>query len=179
MVFKWKYKTPDGFTDMIMNSDGECLTGLCFESSMDVRKHILDCEEKDLLIFRETCKWLDIYFSGKEPDFTPNFKIETITPFRKQVQDIMLKIPYGKTITYNDIAKQIAKQKGLKRMSAQAVGGAVGWNPICIIVPCHRVVGTNGSLTGYGGGIKNKVALLTLEGNDMNNYFVPKRGTAL
>lgn len=179
MVFKWKYKTPDGFTDMIMNSDGECLTGLCFESSTDVRKHILDCEEKDLLIFRKTCKWLDIYFSGKEPDFTPNFKIKTITPFRKQVQDIMLKIPYGKTITYNDIAKQIAKQEGLKRMSAQAVGGAVGWNPICIIVPCHRVVGTNGSLTGYGGGIKNKVALLTLEGNDMNNYFVPKRGTAL
>lgn len=76
MVFKWKYKTPDGFTDMIMNSDGEYLTGLCFESSMDVRKHILDCEEKDLLIFRETCKWLDIYFCGKEPDFTPNFKIE-------------------------------------------------------------------------------------------------------
>lgn len=179
MVFKWKYKTPDGFTDMIMNSDGEYLTGLCFESSTDVRKHILDCEEKDLLIFRKTCKWLDIYFSGKEPDFTPNFKIKTITPFRKQVQDIMLKIPYGKTITYNDIAKQIAKQEGLKRMSAQAVGGAVGWNPICIIVPCHRVVGTNGSLTGYGGGIKNKVALLTLEGNDMNNYFVPKRGTAL
>ena len=91
----------------------------------------------------------------------------------------MNKIPYGKTITYNDIAKEIANLKGIERMSAQAVGGAVGWNPICIIIPCHRVVGTNGSLTGYGGGIKNKIALLMHEKNNMSKYFVPKRGTAL
>ena len=91
----------------------------------------------------------------------------------------MNKIPYGRTITYNDIAKEIAKNKGIKRMSAQAVGGAVGWNPICIIVPCHRVVGTNGSLTGYGGGIKNKVKLLELEKNDMSKFTIPKKGTAL
>lgn len=179
MIYKWKYKTPEELDDMIMNSDGKYLTGLCFEGSMDEQKHILDCEEKDLPIFRETAKWLDIYFSGKEPNFTPKFKIETITPFRKEVQDIMLKIPYGKTITYNDISKEIAKKRGLKRMSAQAVGQAIGWNPICIIIPCHRVVGTNGSLTGYGGGIKNKVALLTYEQNDMSKYFVPKKGTVL
>ena len=83
-------------------------------------------------------------------------------------------IPFGKTLTYNDIAKIIAKRHGIDRMSAQAVGGAVGWNPICIVIPCHRVVGANGSLTGYGGGIKNKIALLKNEGNDISKYFLPK-----
>lgn len=164
---------------MIMNSDGECLTGLWFEGSRDTSKHDINCEEKDLPIFKETSKWLDIYFKGNVPDFTPKYKIENLTPFRKEVIDIMNKIPFGKTLTYNDISKIIAKKRGIKRMSSQAVGGAVGWNPICIIIPCHRVVGTNGSLTGYGGGIKNKVALLTLEKNDMSKYFVPNKGTAL
>lgn len=130
-------------------------------------------------IFDKTIRWLDIYFSGQEPDFTPEYKIENLTPFRKQVIDIMNKIPYGKTITYNDIAKEIAKSKGIEKMSAQAVGGAVGWNPICIIIPCHRVVGTNGSLVGYGGGINNKIKLLETEKNDMNKFTVPKKGTAL
>lgn len=139
----------------------------------------INCKEKDLEIFRETSRWLNIYFSGKTPNFTPKYKISNLTPFRKEVIDIMNSIKYGETLTYNDISKIIAKKRGLKRMSAQAVGGAVGWNPICIIIPCHRVVGTNGSLTGYGGGIKNKVALLTHEKNDMSKYFVPKRGTAL
>lgn len=91
----------------------------------------------------------------------------------------MNKIPYGKTVTYNDIAKEIAQNRGIEKMSAQAVGGAVGWNPICIIVPCHRVVGTNGSLTGYGGGIQNKVKLLEIENNDMSKFTIPKKGTAL
>ncbi len=130
-------------------------------------------------VFDKTSKWLDTYFSGQEPDFTPECKIENLTPFRKQVIDIMNKIPYGKTITYNDIAKKIAKSKGIEKMSAQAVGGAVGWNPICIIIPCHRVVGTNGSLVGYGGGINNKIKLLEIEKNDMNKFTVPKKGTAL
>ena len=93
--------------------------------------------------------------------------------------DIVSNIPFGKTLTYNDIAKLIAKDRGVSKMSAQAVGGAVGWNPICIIIPCHRVVGTNGSLTGYGGGIKNKIELLKLENNDMSKFFIPKRGTKL
>ena len=91
----------------------------------------------------------------------------------------MNKIPYGKTVTYNDIAKEIAQNRGIEKMSAQAVGGAVGWNPICIIVPCHRVVGTNGSLTGYGGGIQNKVKLLEIENNDMSKFTIPKKGTTL
>ena len=179
MKYKYSYQTPEGFSNMIMNSDGECLTGLWFEGSRDTSKHDINCEEKDLPIFKETSKWLDIYFKGNVPDFTPKYKIENLTPFRKEVIDIMNKIPFGKTLTYNDISKIIAKKRGTKRMSSQAVGGAVGWNPICIIIPCHRVVGTNGSLTGYGGGIKNKVALLTLEKNDMSKYFVPNKGTAL
>ena len=91
----------------------------------------------------------------------------------------MNEIPFGETITYNDISRKIAEGRGIKRMSSQAVGGAVGWNQICIIIPCHRVIGSDGSLTGYGGGIKNKVALLTHEKNDMNKYFVPTKGTAL
>ena len=118
-------------------------------------------------------------FSGKNPDFTPKYKINNLTPFRQECVDIMNTIPFGKTITYNDISKIIAEKRKIKRMSSQAVGGAVGSNPICIIIPCHRVVGTNGSLTGYGGGIKNKVALLTHEKNDISKYFVPKKGTAL
>ena len=178
-MYKYKYKTPDSFSNMIMNSDGEYLTGLWFEDSRDSSKHIIDCEEKELEIFKETCRWLDIYFRGEEPDFTPKYKISNLTPFRQEVIDIMNSIEYGKTVTYNDISKIIAEKRKIKRMSSQAVGGAVGWNPICIIIPCHRVVGTNGSLTGYGGGIKNKVALLTLERNDMSKFFIPNRGTAL
>lgn len=171
MTYKYIYKTPNEFSNMIMNSDGENLTGLWFEDSRDSSKHIIDCEEKDLEIFRETSRWLSLYFSGKNPNFTPKYKIKNLTPFRQEVIDIMNTIEYGKIITYNDISKIIAKKRDIKRMSAQAVGGAVGWNPICIIIPCHRVVGTNGSLTGYGGGIKNKVELLKLEGTDMSKYF--------
>ena len=178
-MYKWKYNTPEGFTNIYMNSDGEYLTGLWFEGSRDSSKHTLECEEKELPIFKETSKWLDIYFSGKNPNFTPKYKINNLTPFRKEVIDIMNTIPYGKTITYNDISKIIATNRGINKMSSQAVGGAVGWNPICIIIPCHGVVGANGSLTGYGGGIKNKVSLLKLEGTNMKKFFVPKKGTAL
>ncbi len=174
MIYTYSYKTPNNFSDMLMNSDGKYLTGLWFEGSRDSKKHEVNCEEKELPIFKETSKWLDIYFSGKEPNFIPEYKINNITPFRKEVIDILNNIPFGKTITYKYISKIIAKNRGIKRMSSQAVGGAVGWNPICIIIPCHRVVGTNGSLTGYGGGIENKVALLTLEKNDMSKFFIPK-----
>ncbi len=179
MIYKYTYKTPKQFSNMIMNSDGEFLTGLWFEDSRDTSKHELNCEEKELPIFKEVSRWLDIYFSGKNPDFTPKYKINNLTTFRKEVVDIMNTIEYGKLLTYNDISKIIAKNRNIEKMSSQAVGGAVGWNPICIIVPCHRVVGTNGSLTGYGGGINNKVELLKLEGIDMSKYFIPKRGTAL
>ena len=179
MIYKYIYKTPKKFSNMIMNSDGENLTGLWFEGSRDTSKHVVECEEKDLKIFRDTSKWLDIYFSGKNPDFTPKYKIENMTPFRKEVIDIMNTISFGKTLTYSDISKIIAKNRGLEKMSSQAAGGAVGWNPICIIIPCHRVVGKSGSLTGYGGGIKNKIALLEHEKNDMSKYFIPRRGSAL
>ena len=107
------------------------------------------------------------------------YKINNLTTFRKEVIDIINTIEFGNILTYKDIAEKKSTNRKLKRMSAQAVGGAVGWNPICIIIPCHRVVGSNGNLTGYGGGIKNKIALLTLEKNDMSKYFIPKKGTAL
>ena len=162
MTYKSIYKTKNGLSDIILNSDGEYLTGLWFEGSKDSIKHDENAKEKDLEIFKETRKWLDIYFSGKVPEFTPKYKINNITDFRKEVIDIMNLIPFGETITYNDIAEKIAKKRGIKKMSAQAVGGAVGSNPICIIIPCHRVVGKNGKLTGYGGGIKNKEILLYL-----------------
>ena len=143
MTYKYIYKTPEKLSNMIMNSDGEYLTGLCFEGSRDSSKHVINCEEKDLEIFKESSKWLDIYFSGENPNFTPKYKIANLTPFRQEIIDIMNSIEYGQTLTYNDISKAIAEKRGIKRMSSQAVGGAVGWNPICIIIPCHRVVGTN------------------------------------
>ena len=164
MVCKCKYKTPHGFDDMWMNSDGEVLTGLWFEGSRGQSKHRLDCEERDLPVFRETRRWLDIYFSGRPPDFTPRYRMDGLTPFRREVVDAMLAIPFGETATYGDIADALAKKHGIAKMSAQAVGGAVGWNPICIIVPCHRVVGAGQGLVGYGGGIRNKAGLLSLEG---------------
>ena len=158
MNYKKMYQSPLGV--MWMCSDGKFLTGLWFEESRDSLKHEGEYVEKDLDIFKQTSHWLDIYFSGKQPHF-------------------INRIPYGKVITYNDIAKEIAKQKGINKISAQAVGGAVGWNPICIIIPCHRVVGANGSLTGYGGGIQNKINLLKLEKNDISKFIIPIKGTAL
>lgn len=177
MIYSKKYQSPLG--EIILNSDGENLTALCFQDGKDYQRYIVTSKEKDLPIFRETSKWLDIYFQGKDPGFIPKYKRDDITPFRQEIIKQMLKIPYGQVVTYGDISKAVDKKRGLKRMSAQAVGGAVGWNPICIIIPCHRVVGTNGSLTGYGGGIANKIKLLELEGIDMNKYYVPKKGTAL
>lgn len=173
MSYRFMYKTPERFSDIILTSDGENLTGLYFEDSKDSSKHTTRCKEKDLAIFRQTGHWLDIYFRGQTPDFTPQYKLAGLTPFRQDVIDVMCTIPFGETLTYGDIAKAIAKKRKLERMSAQAVGGAVGWNPICIIIPCHRVVGANGYLTGYGGGIRNKVALLEHENNDMTRFFMP------
>ena len=164
MTFTKIYRTPYGFDDMIMSSDGEVLTGLRFINSQDQSKHTMDFAEKDLPVFRDTKEWLDIYFSGRCPDFTPAYRIDRFTLFRKEVSDIMQTIPFGQTMTYGEIAALIAQKHGIRKMSAQAVGGAVGWNPLCIIIPCHRVLGAGRSITGYGGGIKNKIALLKLEG---------------
>ena len=174
MTFKCKYETPEGFDDLWMTSDGEALTGLWFENSRDQSKHTLECAMRDVGVFRETRRWLDIYFSGRQPDFTPAYRIENLTPFRKDVVEAMLAIPFGNTMTYGEIAVALAKRRGIAKISAQAVGGAVGWNPICIIVPCHRVVGSDNSLTGYGGGIRNKIALLANEGVDMDLFNIQK-----
>lgn len=159
----YHYTSPLG--GITLASDGEALTGLWF----DGQKYFgagLDkgAEESELPVFTEAVRWLDTYFSGKAPDFTPPLSLNT-TPFRRAVCDIMLTIPYGQTMTYGEIADIIAKQKGIGHMSAQAVGGAVGHNPISIIIPCHRVVGADGSLTGYAGGLDKKTALLKLESN--------------
>ena len=185
-----EYTTPENFDDMIMMSDGVSLCSLVFKNSPDVTKafkcaagrekenvseeghavvlkNVSGSEKEkreDLEIFEQTRKWLDIYFGGKNPDFLPSLSPGIRTEFCARVSEIMKEIPYGKTITYGEIAKRIAEEKGIKRMSAQAVGGAVGLNPVCIIIPCHRVLGAKGKLTGYGGGIKNKIGLLRLEG---------------
>lgn len=159
-----------------MSSDGRSLTGLWFDGQKYFGDTLSEeCEDKLIPVFVATVRWLDIYFSGKAPDFTPPIKMET-TSFRKAVWEILLEIPFGQTMTYGEIAGKIAKQKGLPKMSAQAVGGAVGHNAISLIIPCHRVVGTNGSLTGYSGGIEKKAQLLTLEKADMSSLFVPKNG---
>ena len=160
------YKTPNGFDDLVMSSDGEVLTGLWFEGSRDgctLREGYDDKPACNLPVFRETCRWLGIYFSGRQPDFTPPYRLLGATPFREAVSREMRKIPFGATATYGDIAATLAKRRGIARMSAQAVGQAVGWNPICLVIPCHRVVGAGGALTGYGGGLHNKVALLEFE----------------
>ena len=161
MDYTHHYVSPLG--GITLASDGEYLTGLWF----DGQKYFADTlhaqhEEKDLDVFRRTNRWLDIYFSGKEPDFTPPLRMRG-TEFRQEVWQILLTIPFGKTMTYGEIAKILADQRGIKSMSAQAVGGAVGHNPISLIIPCHRVIGTNGALTGYAGGLEKKAWLLDME----------------
>ncbi len=152
-----------------ISSDGEAIVGLWF----DGQKHyaeILDKkheEQDDLPIFDETRRWLNTYFEGKVPSFTPPIKMRT-TEFRRQVWEILMRIPFGNTMTYGEIAKLIASMNGLKSMSAQAVGGAVGHNAISLIIPCHRVIGSDGSLTGYAGGIERKKSLLEMEGSICN-----------
>lgn len=163
-----------------MASDGTALTGLWFDEQKYFAEGIEpDAEEKKLPVFDEAMRWLDIYFGGRRPDFTPPLNLEKGTAFRKEVWQLLLQIPYGETTTYGELAAQLAAHNGLKRMSAQAVGGAVGHNPISIIVPCHRVVGTGGSLTGYAGGLAKKLALLKLEGIDTANFTMPAKGTVL
>lgn len=161
MYYQKHYDAPLG--EMMMVSDGITLTSLVFEQQKYYESEVpKGCIEKSLPIFDETAAWLDIYFSGKEPDFIPAISLKG-SEFRSEVWDILMKIPYGEVTTYGEIAKEIAKKRGISRMSAQAVGGAVGHNPISIIVPCHRVIGANGNLTGYAGGLEKKVALLRLE----------------
>lgn len=162
MQYITKYQSPLG--EILLACDEIGLTGLWFENQKYYAQGLdFEHEEKSTAFFNETIRWLDMYFSGTNPDFMPKIHI-TGTPFQVSVWEILCKIPYGKTTTYGKIAKQAANNRGLLRMSAQAVGGAVGRNKISIIIPCHRVVGINGSLTGYAGGIDKKQKLLELEG---------------
>ena len=161
MKYKYTYESPLG--TMIMLGTLSYLTDLFFvDESHAPTYDDADYIEQKTGPFEVTIMWLDQYFSGKKPFVTPPVELEG-TEFRKSVWAILQTIPYGETITYGEIAKEIAKQQGKEKMSAQAVGGAVGHNPISIIVPCHRVIGSNGQLTGYAGGIERKKYMLDLE----------------
>ncbi len=155
MRYTSQYQSPLG--DILLAADDQGLTGLWFHGQKYFAQPLDEAaEEKALPIFAQTKQWLDLYFSGQEPDFTPPLHLIG-TPFQQAVWNILLTIPYGETLTYGGIARV------LSQVSAQAVGGAVGRNPISIIVPCHRVVGAKGQLTGYAGGLDRKTALLRLE----------------
>lgn len=163
----------------MLAADETGLRGLWFDGQKYFARSLpAEHIEQNTPAITEAKRWLDIYFAGKEPDFLPPLHPKG-SAFRQSVWEILLKIPYGQTITYGDIARQLAAKRGLANMSAQAVGGAVGHNEISVIIPCHRVVGANGSLTGYAGGIDKKIKLLKLERADMAQLFVPKKGTAL
>lgn len=142
---------------MTLISDGKYLNGLIFLNFLDSNKFKENNINKDLTIFDEIIKWLAIYFSRENPNFTPKYKLENISNFTKEVIEYIKQIPYGEVIIYRDSANKIAQKKHINKMSSQAVGGAVGRNPICLIIPCHRVVGQNKQLTGYGSGIDNKI----------------------
>lgn len=162
------YKSPIGY--LVLDTDGKYLNRLDFCENVDSN---FANQEKDINIsqidiFTQTTKWLDAYFSGKEPDFEVPVKFIGGTEFQNEVWNMLIKIPYGQTITYGDIASEIAKRRGIKRMSAQAVGQAVGKNPISIIVPCHRVMGANNKLTGYASGVDKKIKLLEIEKINFN-----------
>lgn len=146
-----------------MTSDGSALKGLWIEGQHIYPESLSEMpEQMELPVFEDTKRWLDIFFAGGIPDFTPELAPEG-SAFRRRVWEILLDIPYGEVRSYGDIAAQIAEENGMRRMAAQAVGGAVGHNPISIIIPCHRVVGKDGSLTGYGGGLDKKIFLLGIE----------------
>lgn len=168
------YDSPLG--ELVISSEGSALIGLGLASQQAAGAAIADSrpQEKSLPIFQETARWLDTYFRGRAPSFTPKLKLSG-SDFQKRVCEIMLTIPFGETVTYGEIAAAIARERGIPRMSAQAVGGAVGANPILLIVPCHRVIGAGGNLTGYGAGMERKIQLLKLEKVDMTNLFVPKK----
>lgn len=179
MYYWTTYTSPIG--TITLACDGDHLVGLWLEGQKYHGGTIPEemAERSDIPVFDAAKKWLDRYFAGEKPGISELPLAPIGGAFRRGVWSILCDIPYGEVITYGDIAKKMAVKMGKDSMSGQAVGGAVGHNPISIIIPCHRVVGSNGSLTGYAGGVQTKVKLLKLEGVDMSNLFVPKRGTAL
>lgn len=171
MTYIQHYSSP--LNGILLAADDIGLTGLWFDGAKNFGDDLPDERvERETPILTEAKRWLDVYFAGNEPDFTPPLH-PVGSAFRQSVWELLLQIPYGQTVTYGELARQFAEKQGLSRMSAQAVGGAVGHNKISLIIPCHRVVGTNGSLTGYAGGIDKKLKLLELERADMQSFFVP------
>lgn len=174
MISTAHYNSPLG--DILLASKDNKLIGLWIEGQKyflsSIKEEIQENSNDEVLL--ATKSWLDRYFNGQKPNIDELNLSPIGSDFRQAVWKILCKIPYGETITYNDIAKEIARQRKIKKMSAQAIGGAVGHNPISIIIPCHRVVGTNGNLTGYAGGIEKKIWLLRHEHVNMENFFIPK-----
>lgn len=177
MTYIQHYASPLG--GILLAADDIGLTGLWFDGQKYYADNLpAEHIERETPILVEAKRWLDVYFTGNEPDFKPPLH-PVGSAFRLAVWELLLQIPYGQTVTYGELARQLAEKQGAEHMSAQAVGGAVGHNPISLIIPCHRVVGTHGSLTGYAGGIDRKTKLLELEHIDTQKFFVPKKGTAL
>ena len=171
------YESPLGAITLAADEKG--LTGLWFDGEKYFGNTLeAEYEEKETVILKKAEKWLDTYFMGRCPEKKLTLHLRG-TEFQKTVWAILLNIPYGQTETYGKIAEEITRSRGREHMSAQAVGGAVGHNPVSIIVPCHRVVGTDGNLTGYAGGIERKITLLQLEGHSMESFYRPRKGTAL
>ncbi len=161
MMYITDYKSPLG--SILLASDGVALTGLWFVNQKHFGSTLSSKnEQRELPVFEAARVWLNRYFAGEETGEIPAIHLQG-TPFQQMVWEILLAIPYGATTTYKSIATEVAYRRGLSSMSAQAVGSAVGRNPISILIPCHRVVGSDGSLTGYAGGLKRKLALLQLE----------------
>jgi methylated-DNA-[protein]-cysteine S-methyltransferase len=179
MYYSTTYPSPVGIITLACN--GGSLAGLWMEGQKYHSGTIPEemAEDNNMPVFAAAKKWLDQYFAGRKPAISELPLAPAGGKFRPGVWSIFCTIPYGKVITYGDIAKKMAVKMKKENMSSQAVGGAVGHNPISIIIPCHRVVGSNGSLTGYAGGIGKKIKLLELEGVDMSRLYVPAKGTAL
>ena len=179
MIYTTTVSSPVGIITLACN--GDHLVGLWIQGQKYHGHAIPEAmtEKNGLSIFDDAKKWLDQYFAGENPGISALPLAPIGGEFRQGVWEILCGIPYGEVTTYGDVAKKMALKMNRKSMSSQAVGGAVGHNPISIIIPCHRVVGSDGNLTGYAGGVKTKIKLLELEGVDMSDLFVPKKGTAL
>lgn len=185
MLYSTVYASPVG--ELTVASDGSHIVGLWIKGQKyfggSLKEELLEKEEmlkqEEPEVFTAARDWLDRYFKGEKPEIRELPLAPAGSEFRRTVWKILCEIPYGEVTTYGEIAKETALRLHKQRMSAQAVGGAVGHNPISIIIPCHRIVGTNGSLTGYAGGIDVKIKLLKQEGVDISGFFVPEKGTAL
>lgn len=178
MIFTTKIASPVG--NLVAASDGENLVGLWVEGQKYFMATVNENqkEQNDLPVFKQARTWLNTYFKGEDPGLIPPIELAG-TDFRKHVWDLLLDIPYGELTTYGEIAQKLAASRGVEKMSARAVGGAVGHNPLLIMVPCHRVVGADGNLTGFGGGMQCKIELLKLEKVDFTSLKIPTKGTAL